>query len=127
MPHNELNLEIVQGEDWTADVIWADQNGQGIAVQHPCRMDVKDKLGSTLITLETNPDIPEGEIPSINFSNDIGLLQLHIENTVSAEFPIGRYFFDLFVTTDTDEEYGGSQVVPVIGGTVDVIKRYTEL
>lgn len=127
MPNNEVLLECVQGEDWTADVIWTDQNGKGIPVQHPCRMDIKDRLGSTLVSLVTNPSIPPGEIPTISFSNDIGLLQLHIENTVSAAFPLGRYFFDLFVTTDTDSDYGGSQVVPVIRGTFDVIKRITVL
>jgi hypothetical protein len=122
-----VSLEIYQGEDWTADIIWSDQFGVGIPVTHPCRMDIKAPDGTTLVTLETDPEIEAPDIPSINFSGDIGLLQLHLTKTVTGLFPPGQYSFDLFVTTDTAAEYGGSQVIPVIAGPVTVHKRVTVL
>lgn len=127
MSAGEVHLEIYQGEDWTADIIWNDQFGRGIPIKHPCRMDILASDNSNLVTLETNPDIPDGEIPSINFSNNIGLIQLHLTNSVTTAFQPGEYKFDLFVTTDTDPDFGGSQVIPIIRGPVTVRKRVTAM
>ncbi len=125
MSAGSVHIEIYQGEDWTADIIWVDQYGQGVGVQHPCRRDIKAKDKSTLFTLETDPDLPDDEIPTITYSNDIGLIQLHIPASVTKTFPPSQYVFDLFVTTDVDEAYGGSQVTPVLSGPVTVRPRVT--
>lgn len=123
----EVDLDIYQGEDWTTDIIWTDVFGDGMAVVHPCRMDIKATGGATLISLVTDPDIPDGEIPSIALSTNIGLLQLHIPAATTAAFTPGTYRYDLFVTVDTGEDYPGPQVTSLIGGSVTVNKRTTEL
>lgn len=124
----EVELEIIQGEDWTVDIIWTDPYDTGIPVVHPCRLDIKGAGGQTLHTLLTNPELPDGEIPSINLSPNIGLIQLHIENTVTEAFPPGVYRYDLFANVDSDEAtFPGAQQHRVISGPVQVIKRVTEL
>ena len=122
-----VRLEIYQGEDWTTDIVWTDQFGRGIAIQHPCRMDILAMDNTTLVTLESDPGLPPGDIPSLSFSNNIGLIQLHLTSDITSEFTPGEYRFDLFVTTDTDADYGGSQIIPVICGTATVTPRITEL
>lgn len=122
-----VDIDITQGEDWTTDVIWTDQLDDGIPVVHPCRMDIKSFGGQTLISLTTNPDIPEGEIPGIKASTNIGLLQLHIPKASTVNFPPGQYRYDLFVTTDDGDEYAGPQTVPILVGRVNVHKRTTQM
>ena len=122
-----VTLVMDQGEDWTANVIWTDSYDQPVNVIHPCRMEIKGGDGSTLVTLETDPDIPDGEIPSIAISSEIGLLQLHLTSAVTAAFPPGLYSYDLFVTTDDENTYAGPQISRLIYGSLSVNKRVTEM
>lgn len=122
-----VEMELTQGEDWTTDVIWTDSYDTGINVIHPCRLTVKAKDGSTLTTLDSNPSIPEGEIPGIAISSNIGLLQLHIQSSASAAFPPGTYSYDLFATTDDSNAYVGTQKIRLCSGPFIVNKRITSL
>src|SRR6476620_10351768 len=97
MPAAYVPVVIDQGEDWSTDVVWTDSYDNPQAVVHPCRMDIKGQT-STLITLETDPDIPDGTVPSINLSTEVGLIQLHIPASATASFAPGDYQYDLFVT-----------------------------
>ena len=121
----QLTLEIDQGEDWTTDMVFTNDYSEPLAVVHPCRLDIKAATGGLLYTLETNPDLPDGEIPTINLSTEIGLLQLHIEDTVTALFPPGDYFYDLFITVD-DGSSGPQRLRPLYGQCL-VSKRITAM
>lgn len=127
MPAEGVTLVIDQGEDWTTDVIWTNMFDDPVRVTHPARMEIKTFNGQVVAELESNPDIPDGEIPGINLSEDIGLMQLHIAKDVTASLPPGSYFYDLFATVNDDNTYAGLQVARVLVGTAIVNKRYTHM
>lgn len=120
-----LPMEITQGEDWTVQVVWTDNYDDPQFVVHPCRMDIKSPTGGTLIQLETNPAIPDGEVPTIGLSEEMGLIQLHLDADSTSAFPPGIYNYDLFVTADDGSNYPGPQQTRLIYGTVSVNKRVT--
>jgi hypothetical protein len=121
-------IEIDQGEDWTGTVIYTDDFDQPYNVIPPCRMDIKNSGGATQLSLITpDEEVPEGTIPDIGLSSEIGLLQLHIEDSVTAALRPGVYKYDLFVTVNDGNEYAGNQVQRLIYGSVTVNQRVTQL
>lgn len=119
-------MDIDQGEDWTSTIVYTDDLDEPHNVIAPCRMDIKSKTGATQLSLST-PDVelPEGEIPEIGLSSEIGLIQLHIEDAVTANMVPGVYLYDLFVTVNDGDEYVGNQVQRLVQGQVTVNKRTT--
>lgn len=127
MPAAFVPMVIDQGEDYTSDVIWTDNYDEPLPVQHPCRLDIKSLQGQTLLTLESDPLIPDGEIPSIAVSTEVGLLQLHITEEITASMVPGEHHYDLFVTVDDGSTYAGAQVQRICYGPVTVNKRITQM
>lgn len=127
MPAAYVPMDIDQGEDFTSDVVWTDDFNDPVLVKHPCRLDVKSRSGQVICTFETDPDIPDGEIPTIALSADIGLLQLHQTADVTAALTPGKYDYDLFASSDDGDEYAGNQVTRLIYGPCTVHKRVTEM
>lgn len=126
MPAALVPIDVWQGEDFTAHIVWTDDFDEPLPVIAPCRMDIKNGLGGLLITLETpEEELPEGEIPSISLSTDIGLIQIHIEDAATAAFVVGQYHYDLFTTVSDEGAYAGEQQVPILYGPFNVIKRTT--
>lgn len=123
----DVPLVITQGEDFTAQVIWTDNFDEPIEVVHPCRMEVRNGAGQTLLTLETNPSLAEGEIPEIGLSSELGLIQLHIPRATTAALLPGVYVYDLFVTADDGDESTTPQVTRLFFGPVTVNKRITRM
>lgn len=121
-------LDIDQGEDWTVSIIYTDDFDNPYNVIAPCRMDIKSKQGATQLSL-TTPDIPppDGIIPEIALSSDIGLIQLHITDDMSSALLPGVYKYDLFVTINDGNEYAGNQTQRLIQGSVNVNQRVTVL
>ena len=121
-------MEIDQGEDWTTTIVYTDDFDEPYNVIAPCRMDIKNAQGAIQLSLETpDTDVPDGTIPSIGVSEEIGLIQLHIEDAVTASLMPGVYRYDLFVTVNDGNEYAGNQVQRLIYGSVTVNQRVTEL
>jgi hypothetical protein len=121
-------LEIDQGEDWTAQVVYTDDFDEPYNVVPPCRLDIKNSGGATQLSLLTpEEELPEGEIPAIGLSSEIGVIQLHIEDSVTKELVPGVYQYDLFVTVNDGNEYAGNQVQRLIRGEATVFKSVTEL
>lgn len=121
-------MEIDQGEDWTTTVIYSDEFDQPYNVIPPCRMDIKNSQGATQISLSTtDEEPPDGSIPQIMLSSEIGLIQMHIEDTATAAMVPGAYRYDLFVTIDDGNEYAGPQTQRLIYGEVIVNQRVTQL
>jgi hypothetical protein len=121
-------LEIDQGEDWTVQIVWTDDYDEPQKIIAPARMDIKNLQGAVQITLESpTEDVPTGTIPDIGISEEIGLIQLHIEDTATAALIPGVYQYDLFVTVNDGDEYAGSQRQRILAGNVIVNKRITEM
>lgn len=121
-------MEIDQGEDWTTTIVYTDDFDEPYNVIAPCRLDIKNSQGATQLSLQTpDEEVPDGTIPAIGVSEDIGLIQLHIEDTVTASLQPGVYRYDLFVTVNDGNEYAGNQIQRLIAGTVTVNQRVTVL
>lgn len=121
-------MEIDQGEDWTSTIVYTDDFDQPYNVIPPCRMDIKNDQGATQLSLSTpDYDLAEGEIPQIGLSEEIGLIQLHIEDSITSSLRPGVYKYDLFVTVNDGDEYAGSQKQRLIAGVCTVNQRVTVL
>ena len=119
-------LVIDQGEDWTTDIIWTDQFDEPVEVIHPCRMTIRAESGQIFADLYTDPEIPDGDVPSLNISTSMGLIQAHIPHTQTEGLLPGiNYHYDLFVTLENS--YGGPQRERLIYGDVQVNKRTTKM
>ena len=118
-------LEIDQGEDWTTTIVYTDDLDMPHNVIAPCRLDIKSRTGQTQLSLSTPDVFVEGEIPEISLSSEIGLIQLHIEDDVTANMMPGSYQYDLFVTVNDGDEYVGNQVQRILYGTCTVGARVT--
>lgn len=127
MPAANVPMVIDQGEDWTTDVIWTDNYDEPVNVIHPCRMEIRGIANQVIVSLETNPAIPDGEIPGISVSSDIGLLQLHLTRDVTKNIPTGTYQYDLIVTTDDNDLYAGPQATRLLYGRVTVNKSFARV
>ncbi len=121
-----LPLVIKQGEDWTTEIIWTDNFDEPNPITHPCKLAIRSQAGQTIAELETDPDIPEGTVPTIAYSTASGLIQLHITEEMTAAMPAGQYWYDLFVTYES-AGYAGNQTVCILEGPVTVKKRYTRI
>jgi hypothetical protein len=121
-------MEIDQGEDWTTSIVYTDDYDEPYNVIAPCRMDIKSNGGATQLSLNT-PEVtlPEGEIPELGISSEIGLIQIHIEDSITAALIPGVYKYDLFVTVNDGNEYAGNQVQRLVYGEVVVNQRVTQL
>lgn len=120
-----LPLVIDQGEDWTAQIVWTDDYDEPMPVIHPCRMAIREASGRTMAELYTDPDIPDGDIPSISLSTETGLIQLHIPAEQTSYIPPGAYHYDLFVTLDSGGTPVTTQQRRLLYGPVTVNKRVT--
>ena len=121
-------IEIDQGEDWTSTIVYTNDFDEPYNVIPPCRLDIKNSQGATQLSLVTpDTEVPDGTIPDIGLSSEIGLLQLHIEDAVTAALQPGVYKYDLFVTVNDGNEYAGNQVQRLIYGSVTVNQRVTQL
>ena len=128
MVATNVPMEIDQGEDWTSTVVYTDDQDQPYNVIAPCRLDIMSMTGQTQLSLSTpDTEVPEGEIPEIGLSSEIGLIQLHIEDAVTSALVPGVYKYDLFVTVDDGGEYAGSQVQRLIKGECIIDQRVTQL
>lgn len=121
--HQDLIIE--QGEDWTLQARFLDDFDNARPLVAPARMDIVDNTGSVMHSLFTNLDPEPGTIPGLVISPDIGLIQMHIPASVTNSFPPGAYKYDLFITTDDEDEYAGTQVGRVLEGAITVRKRIT--
>ncbi len=122
-----VNLEIVQGEDWSVQFVFTDGQDNALNLATPFRMDIKDTTGSIVTSLATSDDPPDfGDIPEIAISSAVGVIQLHLPSERTDALPVGQFVYDLFGHVDDGDEYAGDQVVRFLVGTVTVYKRITE-
>lgn len=126
MPAAIVPLVIDQGEDFTAQVIWNDDNGRAQNIVDPIRMDIVAAGNQPIISLSTPvEDIPDGMIPEISYSSEIGLIQIHIPKEQTDWLPPGVYAYDMFVTINDGDAYAGNQQFRLLAGDVVVNQRIT--
>ena len=128
MPAANVPLVIDQGEDYTAQIIWTDDFGEPQRLTTPMRLDIVGAGNQPVISLTTpETEVPEGEIPEISYSPDIGLIQIHIPSEQTKSIPPGLFQYDMFVTVDDGDEYAGAQQFRLLVGQVVVNKRITRM
>jgi hypothetical protein len=122
-------LDIVQGEDWSAQILWTDTEDQPMYLATPCQIDFKDVAGRVVLTL-TAPPSPSpgvGEIPEMAISPQEGIIQLHIKDEITETLVVGEYSYDLFVSVTDSGIYAGTQRVRLMEGTATVYERVTDM
>lgn len=126
MPAVNVPLVIDQGEDFTAQIIWTDENGSAQPLIRPMRLDVVAGGSSPVISLTTpDTDVPDGTVPEISYSPELGLIQLHIPREQTSALPPGTYMYDFFVTINDGDVYAGNQQFRLLAGDVVVNRRIT--
>ena len=126
MPAANVPLVIDQGEDFTAQIVWTDDYGRAQNLVAPMRLDVTGQGMQPIISLTTpEADIPDGTIPEISYSSDIGMIQLHIPKEQTATLPPGVFQYDMFVTVNDGDAYAGNQQFRLLVGQVVVNQRIT--
>jgi hypothetical protein len=128
MPAANVPLVIDQGEDFTAQIIWTDDNGNAQKLIAPMRLDIVSGGNLPIISLTTpTSPVPNGTIPAISYSTDIGMIQLHIPKEQTAALPAGVYNYDFFVTVNDGNVYAGNQQFRLLVGQVVVNQRITQM
>lgn len=126
MPAENVPLIVDQGEDFSAQIIWTDDQGVGQKLKAPMRLDARGSSQFPVLSLRTpEVDPPDGSIPEISYSPDIGLIQIHIPKTMTSVIPSGVYQYDMFVTINDGNAYAGDQVVRLLVGQLIVNQRIT--
>lgn len=125
MPAANVPLVIDQGEDFTAQIIWTNGRGEPNKVTLPIRMDVVDTTVPVLSLTTPAEELPQGEVPEISYSTELGLIQIHITKEATSALVPGVYSYDLFASVDDGALYAGNQVQRLIAGVVTVNKRIT--
>ena len=122
----EVNLDMDQGEDWACQIVWTDTLDAPQLIVDPARLDAKDSTGATVLSLQTpTSPPPDGTIPEIAISNEMGLIQLFVDKSTTSAIQPGQYRYDLFVTANDGDAYAGNQTHRLMAGTLTVNKRTT--
>lgn len=117
-----IDLEFVQGADYGVQIYWTSPDQEPFTVLSPMRMEIKDAVGNVIYTLST--DGTDGE-PNILYNSDSGLIQLRVPASATADFPVGRYDCDLFVTYQDNKVTNATRVTRLFRGNAYVEKRIT--
>lgn len=126
MPAANVPLVIDQGEDFTAQIIWTDDNGYAQKLTAPMRLDIVSGGNLPIASLSTpTTTVPNGTVPAISYSKDIGMIQIHVPKAQTAAMPAGVYNYDLFVTVNDGDVYAGNQQFRLLVGQCVVNQRIT--
>lgn len=126
MPAANVPLAIDQGEDFTMQIVWTDDFGRAQKMIAPMRMDIVGPGNSVILSLTTPvTDPPDGEIPEISYSTDVGIIQIHIPKAQTAALNPGVYNYDMFATVNDGDAYAGDQQFRLLVGQVVVNQRFT--
>lgn len=126
MPAANVPIVIDQGEDFTCQIVWTDQYDNAHNLAEPIRMDIKAAGNQPVLSLNTpETAIPDGSIPEVSYSPEVGLIQVHIPKAQTAALLPGVYRYDMFVTVNDGDAYAGNQQVRLLVGQVIVNQRIT--
>lgn len=120
-----LEIEIVIGEDFAAQIFWTSEYGDPIPVSDPVLMDVKDANGQ--IAMRFNSVLDAEDSPRIDITGYIGFFQLTAPRSVTSTLIPGKYRFDLFAAVAEPAQPFPFQVQQVVSGYVIATPRVTIL
>jgi hypothetical protein len=120
-------LELAVGEDWAAQIFWADEYGDAVPTTEPIRAEVKDANGQVALAFTT--DVTDLASMCAIRSNGAGFFQLTAPRAVTTALLPGRYAFDLWACVDDPDGpwEGADQRQQVVTGWVQVLPRVTSL
>lgn len=117
-----INLNIVRGEDYTAEIAWLTNEDNPINISGPATMDIRDSSKQLILALDSGVD---GEL---KISSASGIIQIVILSQVTLTLIAGSYNYDLFAKVDIDSNLidGGEQIRRVLHGRVLVSDSVTQ-
>jgi hypothetical protein len=115
MPSSKtLTVELDRGSDFAVQLEWMDDDGYPVPVKTPAACKVVDSVGAQVMEFVDSGDPTLTAMVSPTTS---GVIQLTAPKSVTTSLPIGRFAFDMFVTTDTtDEPFSSGQYRKVFSG-----------
>lgn len=123
MADDILEIEIVVGEDFAAQIFWTSEYGDPIPVSDPLLMDVKDANGQIALRFSSVTD--PLTTPAIAPAGYVGFFQLTAPAHVTRTLVPGKYLFDLFATVADSSNPFPNQLQQVVSGFVTALPRVT--
>ena len=126
MSQNEtLEIEVVVGEDFAAQIAWTDEDGNAVPVVAPCRLEVRDMANNLVIQFDTTNAGSATTKAALILTGSDGVMQISAPRAITTALKPGRYLFDLFAVTTPSPAPFTSQEVQVINGWFLVSPRVT--
>jgi hypothetical protein len=126
MSQNEtLEIEVVIGEDFSAQIAWTDEDGNSVPVAAPCRMEVRDMASQLVIQFDTSNAGSAATKAALVLTGSDGVMQISAPRTITDALLVGRYLFDLFAVVPLSPAPFPSQEVQVCNGWFIVSPRVT--
>ena len=114
MSQNEvLEIEVVVGEDFAAQIVWTDEDGAAVPVVAPCRLEVRDMGNALVIQFDTASAGSATTKAALVLTGSDGVMQISAPRTITTGLKAGRYLFDLFAVTSPSPAPFASQEVQV--------------
>src|SRR5882762_8563029 len=123
MSDDILEIEVVVGEDFAAQIFWTSEYGDPIPVSDPLLMDVKDANGQIALRFSSVTD--PLTTPVIQAAGYVGFFQLTAPAHTTRTLVPGKYVFDLFATVSDSSAPFPQQLKQVVSGYVVAIGRTT--
>jgi len=123
MAEELLEIEIVVGEDFAAQIFWTSEYGDPIPVSDPALMDVKDANGQIAMRFSSTAD-PATQ-PRLDVAGYVGFFQITAPRAVTQTLVPGRYKFDLFASVSDSGTPFNRQMQQVVSGYVLALPRTT--
>jgi len=111
-----VQLEIVTGTDWATQIFWQDQLSNGVPFTSPV-MEIRQDLNPTSLRI-ARLDTTGTADGTITIS-DVGTMLLFLPKTITTALTPGTAFWDLFLTT------GSNQRARLLFGSVAIKPRVT--
>ena len=122
----QVDLVLVRGEDYVAQIFWSDQWNEPVPVTEPVEATVKDMVGQTVLRFVSATDPNVG--PCITH-NSQGFFQLTVPSSRTWTLASGTYTFDLWAdVVDSAAPFTGQrqQVVQGIMTVIQPVSTYTQ-
>lgn len=116
----EILFAMDCGADFVAQLFWLGEDGDPIAIQSPCVMEMRDAVGHVAMTFQTGvaaEDLPNQ--PAILIDGQQGFMQISVPRSLTARLTPGRYVADCFATLDDPGPFN-DQVAKAFSGYVQV-------
>lgn len=125
MADQDVQIEMVQGEDFAAQIFWTSEYNDPIPIADPVLMDVKDGVGQIALRFDSSTDPTLAA--HLSYNSQIGFFQLTAPAAATRLLIPGRYLFDLWAAVADSASPFDRQARLVFGGSLVVGSRTTKL